>query len=101
MPAWSGTVRDLERGVDLGRVSGAGGRRWVRLTAALPAATGAGIESDTLTFALRVVLSEVGGSGVAAVSVGGFGTDAVSTHPHQHDARGRVWPSPGCLWRCW
>lgn len=80
---WSGTGTELRRAIDTGTVVGAGAVKWVRLSAALPRDTGNIVQSDTFRFAVRVVLQDVAGSGVAGVDVhnapGGSGVDGTSS----------------------
>ncbi|HEY8300929.1 MAG TPA: hypothetical protein VIG48_03430 [Jatrophihabitans sp.] len=83
---WSGTGTQLGEPIDLGTVVGVGATKWVRLTASLPAETGNVVQADTFRFGVRVVLQDVGGSGVAGVSVhngpgGGSGVDSASSSP--------------------
>lgn len=65
--AWHGTLRDLVRGIDTGVVVRADGQGRIRMTARVPSAAGAAVESDTVGFGLRVVLQGAAGSARAEV----------------------------------
>lgn len=76
--AWTGTVAQLQQGVATDVVLRAHAQRWLRVTAALPAAVGNEVQSDTFGFRLRVELEAA--SGVAGVSVGPRTSHGASGH---------------------
>jgi hypothetical protein len=77
-PAWTGTVAQLQRGAATQVMLQAHEQRWLRVTAALPAAVGNEIQSDTFGFRLRVELAAT--SGIAGVSVGTGSSHGASGH---------------------
>ena len=76
--AWTGTVAQLQLGAATQVVLRAHAQRWLRVTAALPAAVGNEVQSDTFGFRLRVELEAA--SGVAGVSVGPRTSHGASGH---------------------
>jgi hypothetical protein len=76
---WTGSAKQLEHAVTLDGVLPAGGERWLSVTAALPAAVGNIVQSDTLTFGVRVVLAGNGVRGGSAVDGTHTGIDAAAT----------------------
>lgn len=86
-PLWTGTVAQLESGVEAIASLGGGGVEWLQVSAALPIATGNETQSDTFAFGLAVTLAGAGGggpiippSGLPTVPTGsGAGVGGVST----------------------
>lgn len=70
---FTGTVNDLKAAAHLGVTVPAGADRYLLVTAALPGPTGNEVQTDNITFGLRVNLASgagTGGAGVAGVAVG-------------------------------
>ncbi len=74
---WTGTAAELEHAVGVDAAVPAKGERWLTMTATLPAAVGNVVQSDTLTFGVRVVLSGNGATGSSAVDAAHSGVDGI------------------------
>jgi hypothetical protein len=81
---WTGSADQLARSVTLDGAVPAKGERWLHLTAMVPAAVGNVVQSDSITFGVRVVLSgngAHGGSDIAGEHTGQHaGSDSTSSH---------------------
>ena len=85
---WSGTAADLEHAVTIDGAVPAKGERWLTVTATLPGTVGNVVQSDTLTFGVRAVLSGNGASGGAAIDGTHSGIDSIHTGGDQPNSHG-------------
>ena len=77
---WSGSADQLAQSVALDGAVPAKGERWLKLTAAVPASVGNIVQSDSIIFGVRVVLSGNGAHGGSDVAGEHTGSRSPSSH---------------------